>query len=133
MACQVLHFGIFWNFFLNTSDPWLVQSIAVEPLDTEGQLCIFLFVCVLSRYILIVLCCIFKLYKQCCYISFISYFCTQHFSNYIIHSCSHIYLLSIASHCYLVLGGLYPLLGFFPSTQGWKLKLLPVLHDYQYP
>ena len=39
---QVLLFGTFWNFFFfffNIFDPWLVEFMDVEFVDTEGQLC----------------------------------------------------------------------------------------------
>lgn len=36
---QVLRFGTFWNFFLNSLCLQLGQSTDAEPVDTEGQLC----------------------------------------------------------------------------------------------
>ena len=32
---QVL-FGTFWNFLKNIFHPWFVESMDVEPVDTEG-------------------------------------------------------------------------------------------------
>ena len=36
---QVLPFEIFWNFFPNIFDWWLVESEDVESKNSEGQLC----------------------------------------------------------------------------------------------
>ena len=35
---QVLLFGTFWNFSPNNLDLWLIESLYVKPLNTEGWL-----------------------------------------------------------------------------------------------
>ena len=43
----VLLFGTFWNlFFLNISNPWLVESTDTEPAEMNGQVCVCVCVCV---------------------------------------------------------------------------------------